>query len=149
MSISQWSCAVDVANSAFVIDAVLFDTYSYKAGEWIEFSIDAIEMPSSIRPTGSYRLEFFDKIGEEYKLVDTTEVTDMLRALSGGLVKVDVAPQPGTIFTTFTSETMTFSFIPGHKILQGGYVTIIMPPELKFEAGYACTGFSQNIDQDA
>lgn len=87
-------------------------------------------MPSSIRPTGSYKLEFFDKIGEDYKLVDTTEVTDMLRALSGGLVEVNVAPAKGT---TYINDTMTFSLTPGHKVLQGGYVTIIMPPELKFE----------------
>lgn len=102
-------------------------------------------MPSSIRPTGSYRVEFYAKIDEEYRLVDAAKTQDMLRALPGGLLQVGVASLYGT---TYTDDTMTISFLPGHTILKGGYLEIELPPELYFVEAVSCLSFSEGFSAE-
>lgn len=102
-------------------------------------------MPSSIRPTGEYKVEFYSKIDDVYRLVDTVTTRDMLRALPGGLLQVNVDPLQGT---TYTDDTMTISFLPGHTILKGGYLTIILPPELEFTRAASCKTFSEGFNPD-
>ena len=82
-------------------------------------------MPTSSRPTGEYEIEFYDNIDGIYRLVDIITVTDKFRAIPGGLYQVDVMPLFGT---TYTTDTMTFVFTLGHKILQDGFLTVKLPP---------------------
>ena len=71
-------------------------------------------MPSSIRPTGEYKVDFMANINGVYRLVDTATTKDKLRALPGVLLQVNADPEEGT---TYTDDTMTISFLPGHIIL--------------------------------
>ena len=43
---------------------MLKDPYLFEELSYIEMSIDNIKMPSSIRPTGEYKVEFYAKIEE-------------------------------------------------------------------------------------
>ena len=79
-------------------------------------------------------------------LVDTVSVVDKLQAIPGDLEQVSVDPLLGT---TYTEDTMKFVLKLGHKLLQNGYLTIALPPELKFVNSPACLAFSDGIDQDA
>lgn len=141
-------CETDAADNAIILSHVLKDRYTYEEVSYIDFSVENIRMPSSIRPTGAYVVEFLAKVEGEYKLVDTATVYDMLRALPGGLLQVRVTPELGT---TYTEDTFTFSFLPGHKILQGGYFTIEIPPELTFvsKPQRRCLSFSALVEKTA
>ena len=143
VNVNTWSCTVDKPSNTFIIEAKLLDPYTYSALEDIEFSIDAIPMPSSTRPTGTFTLEFYDLINEVYRLVDTTSVTDKFRAIPGGLVNVNVVSKYGS---TYTDDTMTFQLTLGHKILLNGFLTVKLPPELHFVDDAACIEFSDGID---
>jgi len=83
---SKISCASDPSANALILSHVLKDRYTFNELSSIEFSVSDVRMPSSTRPTGTYTVEFLANIGGVYKLVDTATVTDMLRALPGGLL---------------------------------------------------------------
>jgi hypothetical protein len=92
-------------------------------------------MPSSSRPTGNFQIDFLDNIEGTYYLVDTVIVSDKIRALPGGLSKVNVTPLFGT---TYTDDTMTFELKLSHKLLQNGYLTIKIPKELTYLGSPGC-----------
>ena len=87
-------CETDLENHVMTISDMLKEGYTYEAGNYITFSIEGISMPSSSRPTGDVKIEFFDHVehnGEEYyRLVDSVTIPDMLRALPGSLEFVNV-----------------------------------------------------------
>lgn len=35
-------------------------------------------MPSSIRPTGLFKIDFYDLVGDTYRLVDTSDFTNLI-----------------------------------------------------------------------
>lgn len=89
------TCEADIDNHALIMSQVLKDPYLFEELSYIEMSIENIKMPSSIRPTGEYKIEFYAKIeeqGDQYLLVDTVTVTDKIRAVPGGMTQVDVKP---------------------------------------------------------
>lgn len=108
------TCETDVDTNTFILSNLLNRGYSFDEFAWIEFSIDAIKMPSSSRPTGQYYIEYLDNIDGVYRLVDTVTVTNKLSSLPGGLSEVSVEP---LLATTYTEDTMSFSFILGHIML--------------------------------
>ena len=138
-----WKCETDPETNSFVLQELLKDPYEYEEFEWIEVAIDDIKMPSSSRPTGEYEIEFYDNINGVYRLVDVATVSDKFQALPGGLYSVRVEPEQGT---TYTKDTMKFIFTLGHKILQNGYLTIKLPPQLEFIESPECLAFSALID---
>jgi len=91
----------------------------YQPGDFspIEFGIMDIKMPSSTRPTGVYKINFYDNIEGKYELVDTVEVTDMLRSLAGELKEVFVKPN---LNQTYFEDIFDFEFLISHPILKGG-----------------------------
>jgi len=84
-------------------------------------------MPSSERPTGTYSIEFYDKIDGQYALVDTVQFKDKLRAKAGVLNYVNVVPVANT---TFSEDTLNFEIKTSHAILKGGSIELTLPPEL-------------------
>ena len=139
-------CETNAAENMLILSKVLNERYSYEELLRIEFSINDIKMPSSSRPTGQYQIDFLQSIDGIYRLVDTVKVTDKIRAVPGSLYEIEVEPLKGT---TFTEDTMTFKLLVGHIILQNGYLTVRLPPELTFVNTPACLSFSAGIDSDA
>lgn len=139
-------CKTDVDTNTIILQDLLKDPYQFEEFELIEFSVDDIKMPSSSRPTGEYKIEFYDNIDGIYRLVDVVTVSDKFRAIPGGLYSVNVIPQIGM---TYNTDLMTVEFILGHKILQGGYFMMKLPPQLTFVDEPECLRFSEFIDQDA
>ena len=140
------TCAVDIASNTLIFSNLLKSEYGFNTDEWIEFSVNNIKMPSSSRPTGSYTIEFYQMIEGVYRLVDITTVGQEvvnIRALPGSLLDVGVDP---LLDTTYTEDSMIFTFTLGHKILQNGFITIQLPPLLKFVNTPDCVSFSALID---
>lgn len=141
-----WRCETDAENNTLIISDLLKERYTFEEFSYIEFSIDSIQMPSSSRPTGDYKIDFYDNIEGTYRLVDAVIVQDKIRALPGGLSQVSVTPALGT---TYTEDTMTFSFKLGHSLLKNGFLTVQIPEELKFVSSVTCQAFSEGVSQDA
>ncbi len=69
INMASVDCSTD--QTTFTIVRALKEPYLNDGKSYIELRINDIRMPSSERPTGSYRIDFFDKIEGVYRLVDT------------------------------------------------------------------------------
>jgi hypothetical protein len=49
-------------------------------------------MPTSARPTGDIKVQFYDQIDNEYYLVDESVQTNLLTATPGDLSEIQVIP---------------------------------------------------------
>ena len=126
---------------------MLQEPYRYEEkASFIVFGIYDIEMPSSSRPTGEFKVTFSDKIGDEYFLVDETYVSDMVRAEPGDIRQTSVTP---TLNLTHNEDEMEFNFTVDHKILQGGSIEITLPKELYFTESADCLSLPENFDEKA
>ena len=81
-----------ISASTIKLMHVLKEPYIQTNTSFIEVGIDNIIMPFSERPTGIYKIDFFDKINNFYYLVDTVTFEDKLRAKFGLLESVEVTP---------------------------------------------------------
>ena len=102
-------------------------------------------MPSSSRPTGTYQIDFYTKIGDEYMLVDTVRVFDKLRGIPGVFYNIDVVP---TLNQTNVEDTFDFKFNVAHKILKGGFIELILPWELEYTEQAKCIQFPDGFSGD-
>ena len=139
-------CETDTASHALILSDVLSERYEYEEAQLIKFGIEDIRMPTSTRPTGEFKLEFYQSIDGFYRLVDIGTAKDKLRAVAGGLKKIKVVPKLGT---TYTEDTMTFTIELSHKILKGGFITVVIPNELSFVGTPTCLDFSSNFESTA
>ena len=57
-------CQVNAETNTIELRRALRAPYRFGTESMIEFSIENIKMPSSSRPTGTYQLGFYSKIGE-------------------------------------------------------------------------------------
>lgn len=57
--------------------------YNQDIKEPISIGISSITMPTSSRPTGDYKIEFFDYYDDEFKLVDELIVANLVQAIPG------------------------------------------------------------------
>ena len=57
-------------------------------------------MPSSTRPTGEVKVQFFDFVDGEYYLVDESSKSDLLRASPGELTDLKVEPKVNMTYWT-------------------------------------------------
>ena len=126
---STFDCQANVETNTLEMRRVLRDPYKFDAESMIEFSIKDIIMPTSSRPTGTYQIDFYTKVGEEYMLVDTVKVFDKLRGIPGVLYDVDVVP---TLNQTYVEDIFDLKFNVAHKILKGGFIEVVLPEELIF-----------------
>jgi len=95
-------------------------------------------MPSSVRPTGTYVVEFYDKIDGQYRLVDRSEAKDMLRATSGELGKVKAISKTGQ---TYSEDVFDFVMLTSHSVLKGGFIEVTLPAEMQLLDTAACLSF--------
>lgn len=140
-----FECQVNVETNTLELRRVLRDPYKFGAESMIEFSIEDIVMPSSSRPTGTYQLNFYSKIGDEYMLVDTVKVFDKLRGIPGVLYGLDVLPM---LNQTYVEDTFDFNFYAAHKILKDGFIEVVIPDELVFTDAARCVQFSDGFSED-
>ena len=73
-----------------------------------------IQMPSSRRPTGVYEIKVFDKIEDEYRLVDVSTFKDLLRAVPGEMTRVTAYP---TLNLTNSVDSVVLEISLGHAFL--------------------------------
>ena len=121
---STFECAVNAETNTFEMKKVLREPYRFNSESIIEFSLLDIIMPSSSRPTGTYQIDFFTMIGEQYMLVDTVQVFDKIRGIPGVLYSLDVVPM---LNETYVEDTFDISFKAAHTILQGGFIEVEIP----------------------
>ena len=146
---STFDCQVNAETNAFELRRVLRDPYKFSPESMIEFSIMDIIMPSSARPTGTYQIDFYSMIGDEYMLVDTVQVFDKLRGIPGELYNMDVIP---TRNQTYEEDIFDFNFNVAHEILKGGFIEIVIPEQygdqLVFTEQARCVEFSEGFSDD-
>jgi hypothetical protein len=121
-------CSADITSNSITFKDLIFDSYKYKpGGKHIEVAILNVIMPSSIRPTGVFTIEFYDLVGDIYRLVDTAQFTNLIQADSGELGQVNIRASQDS---TWVVDTLTVTFQATHEILRGGWLEMIVPPEL-------------------
>ena len=72
-------CSANITSNSVAFTDLIYDSYKYKnGGKFIEVAIFNVTMPSSIRPTGVYTIDFYDLVGSAYRLVDTASFTNLI-----------------------------------------------------------------------
>jgi len=138
INVSSINCSTNKETNSFELTSVLKEPYEFEEFAMIELGIENIKMPTSTRPTGKFTIEFFDKIENEYRLVDTVEFYDKIRSLAGELDSVNIIPRANI---TYNEDTFEFEFKTSHKILQGGSIEIVLPEELTLLDQAICEPF--------
>ena len=135
MAIDKIRCEVQDGRR-IQISNFIKEPYSPEEGIFIEFGVKGFRMPSSSRPTGSITVQTKDIFVSGKFLVDSSTLSDLLRATPGDLYDVDVWPA--------TNETYYYGLYKidlktGNEITKGGAIRVTFPQEMDVGANMTCT----------
>ena len=120
------TCTVE-SNVITLIDP--FDVfYTPISTEVLGFTITGMTMPPSLKPPGDVVITTSIQNSSTYYSVDTVSASSLFNSTVGSLNDATVTPS-NTL--AYSSANYTFTFKPQNNVLEGGFVTVQIPSDVR------------------